>query len=384
VVGCEPGDLKGVIPVDPAQLDDGLSSYLGGARGPVWSATFVDVDDRLVLIVVVEPPKDGDPIFTLRKTYQKYSAGTVFVRSHGKTAPADDHDMDRLQARLQTSSANSLDLVMSVVGDVPLSWFDPSRVEATIQEWVEGRRAALIAEAERIEHSRSDKGTPPTDPFMATQRFARTLEEMIRLSNPLVKPDERTLQDYTAEVEAWAERLMDSAKETWPGRYLKAGHGVIRLRVVNPTDRNLRDVLVKATLRGEEVTGLDELPFTDRLPSPPRKYGEPIHLDFGIPSIPIGLDYTAINPIVPPMRSTWVEEGSVRISWAVGDLRPRETDESDDIYVFVRSRPAGGILAGVWEATSKSTEGVLKGELAVPVAEEPVAIAALFEVSDAE
>lgn len=384
VIGCEPGSLAGVAPIDPAQLDDGLSPYLGGVRGPVWGATYVEVDDCSVAVVTVEPPAEGDRIFTLRKAYDKYSTGTVFVRRNGKTAPADDHEMDLLQTRLRIPSRDALEVDVSVVGDVPLSWFDPSTVKSAIQSWAESRRSTLVAEAERVERGRTGQGTAARVPVTGFQQLAASLERLGRLPNPLVKPDERTLEDYTAEVEAWTRRLAELGISTWHARYLKHGHGIIRLKVTNPSDRNIKDVMVKATFPSEDVVGLDERPYTERLPKPPRKYGEPVRFDIGFSHMPIGLGDRPIISSIPPMRSTWVEDGSMRIGWSVGDLRPRETKDSDDVYVFVQSRASEGILKGVWEATSKSTDGVLEGELLVPVAEEPVAVAALFEVSDDE
>lgn len=380
VIGAEPGNLAGVMAVDPAQLDDGLSPYLGGEKGPVWGATYADVDGSAVLVITVRRPEVGDPIYTLRKTYDNFPAGTVFVRKNGKTAPADDHDMDLLQTRLRSSSSSPLELDVSVAGDVPLSWFDPSAVKPAIRDWAESRRSDLVAEAERTEHLRSAKSLDADDPSLGAHRLAASLEQPSRLSNPLVRQDERSLEDYAAEVEKWAELVADSAEETWRARYTKHGHGVVRLRVTNPTDKNLHDVLIKARFPGGEVIGFDEFPYVECLPSPPRKYGEPQRLDVGmIPHLPAGLRDIPVSGMTPPLRSTWVLDGPVRIGWAVGDLRPRETDESDDVYLLVLGRPDDGILRGTWEATSKSTDGVLEGEIQVPVAEQPVDVVSVLK-----
>lgn len=382
VVGVEPGRLAGVAPVDAAQLDDGLSPYLGGAKGPNWGATYLDLNGLSVLVVSVEAPAWGHPIFTLRRSYDSYSAGTVFVRKHGKTAPADDHDMDLLQARLRALSRDPLNLDVTVFGDVPLSWFDPSTVAEAIDNWVESRRSGLIANAENIDRSRKQIQSLDLDnPRFAAQGLATNLQRLAStIANPLVTPDERTLDDYVNEVDEWSDRLREAARGDWPTRYLDRGHGVVRLKVTNPTDRNIGDVLLKATFPGHDVTGLDERPYTGRLPSPPRRFGEPIRMDYGLSIIPAA-QHLFNDPVIAPLRSTWVEDGSVRIGWSVGDLRPQDTDESDDVYVFVRSRPEDGVLRGTWEATSKSTDGVLKGELLVPVSAKPIDVGSLFKAS---
>jgi hypothetical protein len=384
VIGAEPGSVTGVLAVDPAQLDDGLSPYVGGARGPGWSATYVQVDGSSVLVVMVEAPKAGDPIYTLRKTYDNFRAGTVFTRKNGKTAPADDHDIDALQARLRARSSAALELDVSIVGDIPLSWFDPGRVEPEIQQWVESRRSGLVAEAERIDRLQRQEGTVSDDPLLEAHRLATSLTRWTAVPNPLVREDDRTLDDYAAEVEAWAERLLRSVMESWPARYSNRGHGVMRVKVVNSTDRNLQDVLVKVVFPGEEIGGVDESPYVNRLPSPPRRFGEPERLDLGLLGPPIGLPNLSPGSSLPEIRSTWVEQGSLRIGWEVGDLRPRETDESEDVYAFVRGPLADGSLKGVWEATSKSTDGLLKGELSVPLAEHPVGVVSVLEASDGD
>lgn len=69
IVGAEPGKSDGIAPVDVAKLDDWLRPYRGSA-GPVWSPTYLEVDDTSVLVVLVEPPAWGDPIYPLRKSYQ--------------------------------------------------------------------------------------------------------------------------------------------------------------------------------------------------------------------------------------------------------------------------------------------------------------------------
>ena len=86
VVGAEPGQCQGVTEVDPADLDAGIRPYLG-SDGPRWSAQYVKSQPHggSVLVVTVEPPRRGDPPFTLRKEYDKYLAGAIFVRRPGRT-----------------------------------------------------------------------------------------------------------------------------------------------------------------------------------------------------------------------------------------------------------------------------------------------------------
>jgi hypothetical protein len=80
----------------------------------------------------------------------------------------------------------------------------------------------------------------------------------------------------------------------------------------------------------------------------------------------------------PPRRS-WIEKGSVRIRFNVGDLRQEGTEESDDHYLVLPARPSDGILHGTWKATVPDVYGVLTGTLDVPVEAAPVDIRDLLE-----
>src|SRR4051812_8868784 len=68
LAGVEPGNLVGVSAVDSAELDDQLSRYiLPGA--PRWTPTYISIEGKDVLILLIEAPQPGDPICTLQKGF---------------------------------------------------------------------------------------------------------------------------------------------------------------------------------------------------------------------------------------------------------------------------------------------------------------------------
>jgi hypothetical protein len=117
IVGAEPGGLQGVASVDPATMDQHLDSYLGGAEGPRYTPTYVLVQEKRALVIVVEAPKSGDRIFSLRREFDKIRSGTVFVRKAGRTVPADAKDLDALQIRLRTGPA--MRIITTEITDCP-------------------------------------------------------------------------------------------------------------------------------------------------------------------------------------------------------------------------------------------------------------------------
>lgn len=387
VVGAEPGSLQGLTTVDPAQLDQVIEQYLGGADGPAWTPAYIRVDQDNVLVVTIEAPKPGDPIHTLRREFGKYREAAVFVRKHGRTDLADAADMDALQRRLLASGGHrQAKLAVSVVGDVPLSWFYPSTVQKDIEAWADAQHDRLIEGAREVERQREAAKAKRREAasrvgLVGGVTFPPALFEQFTSTAAAFGPvpDQRTLDEYEQEVADWRREILEAAPKCLPGRYARAGHGVIRLRAENLGGRFLPDVEIEATFGDVSARGLDEEPEWMDYPARPHPFGQPTQrYDF---ASMLGAPY--ISPVIPAIgstrrRTTRVEDGSVKVRWHVGDLRQHGKDESEEVYVFLGARPADGTLHGTWKATVPDMEGVVTGTFDIPVAEAPVNISALL------
>jgi hypothetical protein len=107
VVGAEPGNRCGVAAADPADLSQGIDSFLGPDR-PSWTMHYDDRDGLPVLVLSVAPPRPGDPIYSLYKDLRviapsgkrkDYPRGTIFVRRLGRTEIAGPEDVRALLER---------------------------------------------------------------------------------------------------------------------------------------------------------------------------------------------------------------------------------------------------------------------------------------------
>jgi hypothetical protein len=398
VVGAEPGNVEGVTTVDPANLDQMLEPWLGGGEGPRYTPSYVPFDGKTVLVVTVEAPQDGDPVYMLRKEFmlgkdvEKGRDGDVFVRKHGRTVPATSADQRALHARLVASPAVDAELVVSLVGDVPLSWYDAEGTGDVITAWVSERRARLEAAARAEEQRRHPEAqpTPPTGlagtagvaAFVQMEQMRRLTDtlRLASLAGVLGEADTRTLDQYLVEVDSWSERAMADAPAVLAARYMDARHGLVAVEVHNPTGRYLPKVEVEVHFEWEPLTTWRRRHDGGSMAPFPRPYGQPKPSPFAesrmfVPHA-VGLGYT---PSVPPIRRSWIEKGSVRIRFDVGDLRQEGTDESDDHYLILPTRPPDGVLHGTWKATVPDVYGVLTGTLDVPVAEEPVDLRNLLD-----
>lgn len=106
VVGAAAGNLTGTQQIEDHVLQDKLAPYLGDTgRSPAFDTKWVSRDGNSILIIIVASPSDGDPIYPLRKEYDRSPPGVVFTRPSTKTAPADAAGMDMLSRRLITRQA---------------------------------------------------------------------------------------------------------------------------------------------------------------------------------------------------------------------------------------------------------------------------------------
>jgi hypothetical protein len=378
VVGAEPGSLSGIASVDPATLDQILQPYLGGVDGPVWVPNYVSLEGKLVLVAVVESPRPGDRIFTLRKEFENYLSGTVFVRRNGRTVQANASDLDALQVRLKGSVVSDSDLEVCLVGDVPLPWFDEAAAVEAISEAVAAQRDRLVAEAtaeEQRRHPKSDDGhTMPgiVTSVLAQQQaaFQRIAAEMVSVGDLLGQADTRTLNQYVTEVDDWTNRLVAAKKNNLLAQYFSTRHGVVAVQVRNLSQRFLPDVELAVTLASGGSTCFQEIPELEYVPEP-RKYGErkpPPSLAKTM--FPGSLARFANPPQRPRPRIS--VEGVACLCFRIGDLRPKATDTSELVYVSVTECPERGSIHGDWEGTVRGVDAVLTGKVEVPVTREPL------------
>jgi len=101
VVGAEPGDRRGITSADPADLSQGIDTFLGPVR-PLWTMHYDDRGGLPVLVLTVAAPRSGDPAFTLCKDLEVvspdgkrkvYPRGTIFARQQGRTEIARPEDV---------------------------------------------------------------------------------------------------------------------------------------------------------------------------------------------------------------------------------------------------------------------------------------------------
>ncbi|MFG2006822.1 hypothetical protein ACGFNU_47515 [Spirillospora sp. NPDC048911] len=311
----------------------------------MWHAEYVALDDKDVLIVVVDPPNYGDPIHYLRRSLpspkegEKYAHAehTVFIRKNARTLRAAPEDWRMLQQRF-AATQNRLDV----------------EVLAAPQEI---QQSAAFSEHVKL-------------------HLAQHRERLLAARHPLgvMNWESRTREEYVAEIDSHLERLQECFVERLLAELLRHPPSGLSLTLANQVDRPFRDVRVTVTVQAEGHLACpgpvdEELPKFE-LPRPPRPYGAPKE--------PV-LAFDRLIPYTPEIRLPFVLglEGfcgwgareistGLQLEFDPVDLRPREALELPRVPLLVTSE-VGSELTVEWSAAGLSADGIRSGHLNVQV-----------------
>ncbi|MFC8822427.1 AlbA family DNA-binding domain-containing protein [Streptomyces rochei] len=337
LVGVEPGAVTGVTTIDLADLESGIRPYLG-PHGPEWIPSYVTVDDKEVLIIAVDPPKDGDPIHTLHKDYDKYYAGMIFVRRTAQTVIAGPGEVLRLSQRVQSSEERqslSLEAVDNPVEVPRWPWLEEA-VESLLN-----KESEIVEKGKRRPASRS--------PLISSTSF-----------------DRRSEDDYAREAEdyllAYKKYVLNVAMQS----YARKGFGSLQLRLKNSQERSYQQVRVELDLPdgisaflGEDYAG-DDFEAPDR----PKPLGEEYSL---IQSNIITMgDISPVGRI--PDAHMRIEGGAIVCD--VASLRAEETLSLPSVHLMNFETSGGSSLVIPWSVTAVNALGRTRGHMEIELGSE--------------
>lgn len=389
-VGVEPGNVCGVDIPDPSTWVELVEKYTKGWVAPAWHSKDVSVEGKTVLVVVVDPPALGDPPYPLRKEWDGHGSGRIFTRKRGRTVRALADDIDAISRRLSAGGRQLPDLQVEIDGDVPLPWLAAPVARENVDAWVDAEHSRRLGAAKDVERKRNQetRGTEVVsettdslgEAIKAGQAAMNRLHNDLQRAYPsglLEEPDKRTLAEYESQLDDWAVEFKQAALDGLPGLYCEAGHGLVRVTVTNNSEQYLPGVVVRIHIDFEPATGFEEPPEVDAMPRGPRPFGVP--KPSPLSSMAQGIAYPVIpsfNPASP--RDTTIENGSINAQVLIDELRARDTHVGHDFHIYLPIRPPAGLLRGTWTATVEGRDGIVEGELVIPVREDPVDVGELL------
>ncbi|MFN8131645.1 MAG: hypothetical protein U0R70_08860 [Solirubrobacteraceae bacterium] len=350
LLGVEPGCVSGMPGHDRADIENWLRPYVGPDL--VFDVDTVSLGGERVLFFTVDPPRQGDPIFPLRKegpdeAGKSMRNGTIFVRRPGKTEVADSGDVDRLGARARLAGA-----VLAV------------EVAASRAQTLPGSANDNILRGEFIAQEASRLEVPPVAAAEgALQLGSRHITSLggpdRRLEDSRgLKGYERAVREYLEEVERrWRDIIAAGTVDS--GRL-----PLVAFDVINPSDRNYAHVrleidlpLHRACVHGSVERAIE---FLDP-PRPPRAWGEVSRLGrIDVPSVMGKIEH----PLDPEIRESG---SSTEVRFFAMNLRPFATERVGELVLLLGSDRAGECLDVGWQATSTSTNGRAAGSVQIRV-----------------
>lgn len=347
VLGVAPGATPGIEPVEALDIDRGVRPYLS-ANGPLWDLQRVPVEaGREVLLILVDPPKAGQPAFPCFKDGPGLHNGQIIVRADGETRQATGEEILQLLHRGRGGGPD-VDLAVAVEGTGVAYRCDAGVLEAHLAQETARLRAARVSQA-----SSSAR-------LLAPALFAPIGQH----------PESRTSEQYEDEIAAWAA----ACTERWPSaldRLAAAFAPPVVISAANLEESYLEDMHLELHLdgpvRGLEPTDREDFDPSALLPSPPRRWGPWRDTSLLRGLMPPSFYPPVVSKSLPSV--TFRNGGSVTVDIRVGDLRPRQTyrTRGDRLVLVVDQEANVAELTGTWKITARGHHKVFEGSLVVPV-----------------
>lgn len=399
VAGVSPGILLGTPVYDTAKIEAWLAAYVGQAPdAPGWAPAYVELHGKHILIVTIEAPEPGDPMWVCQREFTENQRGRdklitrkggIYVRHKGSTDEAGPADIAMLSRRLTAKGkrVSGLSLLLLPSSTAQGVEFGNDRLDA----WVDAERRALepppvvlVADSDEEEAARESATQSPkeTGRLLAGADILRELARMPQVANAaadfLYEPDGRTREQYLAEVEKYLAKARKRLLAVLLRGCYDRDLGRIRLAVRNDTDDPVQNVRLELSIPARSARAIydDDIPEA-KLPSRPVMLGKLVRERFsslGGMAVAPYLDLHRYEPSIMPSVGRRIEienTGSAHITFDVGDLYPRETSPLDEFFLFANyaldPEPLTAMAAD-WTAVTRNLSGVQSGSLEVPVA----------------
>lgn len=355
VIGAEKGGLPGVpAGTEILQIEQKISKFLQPG-GPMWELDREPADDagKEVLFILVDPPRDGDPVYLCRANYhgQKVSLsdGDIYVRAQGETRKATASEVEALVARAGRSSTATPELTVKLIGDGHYLDESPEALDTYV--------ANMIAEARRkyVE--------PHTE---TTTTFAFGTESAMKALG--LVPGSWSAKAFDAAAKEWEDETRSSWRETLEQMAGAALPGLI-VELGNLQSSFLEAVRLDLILKnayGVQATDSDALDLENLFP-PVIKERDPF--GYAHAGSFLGANYRPPMPAISHYPLTWANEGQdLRITVELEHLRPGTPwiSDGDDVVVIGRDKEATSI-SGFWRATVRGHHEAFEGAVTLPV-----------------
>ncbi len=373
VLGVANGRVVGIPSFEAKDLAKAVNKFVGvGADGPRWDFHSVDLGGGLqVVIIVVDPPKVGDPLWTcLSDGVEGLVDGRTYIRADGETREAKGNEVRALMAeRMKVTPVAQLEV--QLIGTAYRATCD----DKVLEEFVAKERARLLEALPKPKPPVAKK--PPADArtkAIGLLGYEGILgKDFLTSRNPFEqeKPETRTTEQYQAEIDRWEQ----TARRQWRlvlDRVLGRAGEAMQVEVTNLSSVFLEELEIRVHIEGniEAVKCVSgKLNIRGSFAATPRPWGPKkvsIVSNFHVPNVqPIPQNFT---PRSQYGIVKFENGGSVNLTCVEKDLRPlgKALSDDDDLVLIARDKNATE-FRGTWTVTARGHNAVYKGDLVVPV-----------------
>ncbi len=331
VVGVKPGAATGVKTVDHAALVHRIKTYVAGPR---WTPNYVSFLNVEVLVIVIEPPRAGDPIHTLQKGFSNdkagskagHSAGTIFHRGAALTEPAGPNEVAMLQERLLHGVRQpDLDLVLTPAAE-PLTRLNVGR--EFVNEWLKRHE----------QHVRATSGEPPPPPPREPQAPYEHLAVFSSLASSIgstilagMYSDPKNREEFNQRVKNYLAKV----RRALVGNIVKSivlsdDKNKVYFTVGNLTDDPVAGVHLTVIVPNCNLLVFTSAPNADQFPPLPKwpdDFRDRMASDVALSALHQDYDF---NPHGGSVTET---TAGFEITWDIGDLTPGRSSRQLEITI---------------------------------------------------
>jgi hypothetical protein len=364
LLGVAEGVVMGLAAFEAKDLEDAVRQYLG-EPGPPWDFHRVRVtSDRDVIVIAVDPPSDGDPIWVCCKDGPaNLHDGDVFIRVDGATRRAKGDELRALQQRRSGNSDPAGTLTVTTSCEVTSYRCD----SAPLDSYLDRERERLTQSARQP--TKIIDSTVDWRPH-ASSPLRPSIGSLGALLNQMDE-DPRSIQQYMQEISDWAAAVRDEFA-SWTDDVMAYRWPGMQFSVVS--DRYLEEIELDIHLDGPvRAVGKKRDAGEIALPAPPEPWGPRPKAPSWLPS-PTILPESVFTHYPPSVIGRdWIEfrnSSSVDIEVRINQLRPGKNYlTADDEFVLLLPPDAQGPVAGTWSATAKGQHRQYRGAVEIAVAD---------------
>ncbi|WP_157181952.1 hypothetical protein [Nocardia testacea] len=333
VVGVSKGAVTGIRFPEVKDLEKRVFDYTR-LPGPSWDFKRIPVDgtDRDVIVIIVDPPKDGDPLWVCYREHSEEGLrnGGVYIRGDGETRLATGDEIGELCRRMIGGGSPKADIELGINAKVYRYGCD----ESLVDEYIAAVRSRV---------------TPgPSNPYRLAE---------------VIFGDTRTWVDFQKELQEWE----SETREEWPD-VVAAAVGALglppKIQLHNKSKDYLKHPRIGALIKGLHLWAVDAVDKDDFdpygiLPKPPdpwgargiARVGSSYGLNIFSPSVPKRAGHGELDWRILETEEGW-EDGGVGFTGSLPELRSEELSLSFAAdFVLITNSSDLTEVHGKWRVT---------------------------------